>query len=399
MLLTVLGIVWGTASIALMLALGEGVSDVLLTGSRNMGEGILVVWTGQTMLPFEGMPPSRNVTFHTDDAEIIRAAVPAVGELSAEHTQWGNTVEYAGKSRILCLKGVDPCYRSLRNFEPQPGGRFLNARDVREHRRVVFLGDQAKTELFGEGEEAVGKTVLLNRIPFTVIGVLRHKMQLTNYTGPDGRQAVIPSSTFATLKGPRHLDNLVLKPVSPDRSAEVKAGILRVMAARRRFDPSDQGALRIWDTGETTDLMSKVMTGMRVFLGVIGGLSLLVAGVGVANIMIVMVQERVREIGIRMAVGARPGQITRRFLLEGLLTMAVGGGAGLGLSRALVGLASVLMNAIPSKEYREYMGHPVLSAGTALAVAAVLGLIGLAAAWVPARRAALVDPVEALRTE
>ncbi|MGB2769347.1 MAG: ABC transporter permease, partial [Candidatus Zixiibacteriota bacterium] len=308
---------------------------------------------------------------------------------------WGVSITYNKNTVSERVNGVYPCYEDMRAHYPQRGGRFINHLDMQYKRRVVFLGHKLKERLFGN-EDAVGKTIVLNDVPFTVIGVMIEKMQMGMYNGPDWDKATIPATTFKTVWGHKYLQNIVYQPRDIAQIEEVKKKISRVMGGKYRFDPEDTEALWLWDVIEGQKTFNKVLVGFQIFLGVIGGMTLLIAGVGVANIMYVAVKERTREIGIKMAMGAKRVHIMSQFLLESLIITILGGALGVFSSMLLVKIwAAIPMEA----DWAQWLGKPVISLEIAVITSLILGIIGMLSGIFPSRRAASVNPVESLRYE
>ncbi|MCK4657489.1 MAG: ABC transporter permease, partial [candidate division Zixibacteria bacterium] len=310
-------------------------------------------------------------------------------------------ITYGEKSLSEKVNGVMPEYEFMRSMYAQRGGRFINKLDMEGKRRVVFLGNQLRDELFGEPGspgyvEPVGEIIQLNDIPFTVIGVMQKKLQMGMYSGPDWSTAFIPLSTFEGMYSHRYLSNLVLKPYDISQSEYIQDRLYTILSGKYQFDPEDRRALSVWDVIENAETMNKVMIGMQIFFGIIGGLTLLVAGVGVANIMYVAVRERTAEIGVKMAMGAKRGHVMTQFMLEAVLIAGIGGGLGLLFSFTIAGV----LGAIPmDSEAMQWLGKPTISVPIALTTIAVLTLIGLFSGFFPARKAASVNPVESLRYE
>jgi putative ABC transport system permease protein len=392
--LTVLAIAWGTLSIVLLLSFGEGLKRSLAKGSRGMGEGIAVVWPGATTKAWMGLPSGRPVPLKEEDPPLLRSRIPEIGLLSVEYAKYvGVTV--GTKTINTRLRGVEPEFGEMRNIHPQPGGRFLNARDVAEKRRVVFLGEELARDLFGT-EDVVGRTVQFNQSVFLVIGVAQKKLQMGMYNGPDRSQPSIPWSTFKSMYTDEKIDNLVYRPASPELADTAKAEVYRVMGAKYHFDPEDTRALGIWDTREMQRINGNITIGIQIFLGIIGALTLFVGGMGVANIMFAVVKERTREIGVKMALGAKGRQIMVPFVLEALLMTVVGGVLGTAVSLGLIAIIA----ALPLKgEAFEFLGRPTFSPAIAAATAMVLGAIGSLAGFFPARHASSVNPAVSLRYE
>jgi putative ABC transport system permease protein len=214
--------------------------------------------------------------------------------------------------------------------------------------------------------------------------------------GPDSRRAIIPASTFKSIYGYRYVSHLLLRPRDPSRAEFVKAELFRVLGSRYKFDPEDERALPMWDFIEDEKLSNQIALGIEIFLGLVGAFTLLVAGVGVANIMYVVVRERTKEIGIKLAIGAKKHHIMNQFIFEALGLTLVGGGLGLAFSTAVV----LLVDSLPAEDGAAvYLANPKLSIPIALICVGILVVIGLTAGVLPARRAAKVDPVESLRYE
>jgi putative ABC transport system permease protein len=392
--LTVLAIAWGTLSIVLLLSFGEGMKRSFHKGSRGMGEGIGVVWPGATTRAYLGLPSGRTIQFVDEDVEMVAARVPEIVATSREYSRrLGLT---AGTKTVNArIRGVDPAFGELRNLLPQAGGRFLNALDMAEKRRVVFLGEELCRDLFGR-EDVVGRTVQVNQSTFLVVGVMETKIMMGMYSGPDKNQATIPASTFKAMFTDARIGNFVYKPATLELGDQAKAQIYRVLGRKYRFDPEDTRALGIWDTRENQRITDNIALGIQMFLGIIGGLTLFVGGMGVANIMYAVVKERTREIGVKMALGAKARQVMAPFVLEALLMTVAGGIFGTAVS---LGLMAVIASLPLKEEAFDFLGRPTFSPAIAAATAAVLGTIGTLAGYFPARRAASVNPAVSLRYE
>jgi len=393
--LTLMAIVWGTISIVMLLAFGEGFKRSLNKARHGLGKDIVVMWGGQTSIAYEGLGKGRRIRFIDEDVELLKKKVPEIEAAGGEYNRWGVSITYNKNTVSERVNGVYPCYEDMRAHYPQRGGRFINHLDMQYKRRVVFLGHKLKERLFGN-EDAVGKTIVLNDVPFTVIGVMIEKLQMGMYNGPDWDKATIPATTFKTVWGHKYLQNIVYQPRDAAQIEEVKKKISRVMGGKYRFDPEDKEALWLWDVIEGQKTFNKVLIGFQIFLGVIGGMTLLIAGVGVANIMYVAVKERTREIGIKMAMGAKRVHIMSQFLLESLIITILGGALGVFSSMVLVKIwAAIPMEA----DWAQWLGKPVISLEIAVITSLILGIIGMLSGIFPSRRAASVNPVESLRYE
>lgn len=394
-LLTMFATMWGTIAIVLLLAFGEGLRYALSTGLLNAGEKIFMIWGGETSKPWEGLPRGRRIRLTEDDLRLLQKSIDEVDQVSPSYGRWGTQLAYDDIRTTTYMEGVYPAFSELRKMFAQPGGRFISQRDLDERRRVLFLGDSIAARLFGD-EEPVGRTVALDGAPFTVIGVMRSKFQDSNNNGPDEDRAIIPASTFTATYGNRYVNHLLVKPRTLERAPETKRQIAEVLGGRFSFDPTDERAIPMWDFFESEKEISIVGYGIQAFLGLVGLFTLLVAGVGVANIMYVVVRERTREIGVKLAIGARKRHIRLQFVFEALAISLTGGIAGLLLAGGVVLLVDAIAFDNPALQY---ITNPKLSWPISLACVSVLVGIGLAAGYLPARRAANLDPVESLRYE
>ncbi|HSQ76754.1 MAG TPA: ABC transporter permease, partial [Bacteroidota bacterium] len=392
--LTILAMTWGTIAVVLLLAFGDGLGTQMTNGLLNAGNRIMIMYGGETGMQYEGVPKGRRIRLVEEDADLLRRAIPSIEMITP---QYRATVRLTnGKTSLNTeCEGVDPNFEEMRRMYPAAGGRFLNPMDVAQQRRVLVLGRTIATELFGQADP-LGKTLLLEGVPFTVIGLLQEKIQTSMNNGPDSRRAIIPNSTMRTMFGRQYVNSLVVRPGDPSRQEEVKREIFRVLARKYHFHPEDDRTLFIWDFIENEKMNRRINLGVTIFLFGVGFLTLLIAGVGVANVMYVVVKERTREIGIRMAVGARRRHILAQFIFEALLLAFVGGSIGMLFSWGVVSLVRLL----PSEDGpMQFFGKPILSPEIMLMTAGILALIGLLAGLFPARRAASVDPVESLRYE
>ncbi len=393
--LTTFAIAWGTIAIVLLMAFGRGFKIRIVTSMLNAGNQIINIYAGQTSRKYEGLPEGRYIHLYPEDASTLLQSIPQIQIALPSHGRGGVRLKNGSRTATTYMEGVYPGFEILRTMHPAKGGRFVNDQDIADKRRVLFLGSVISEELFGR-ENPVGRDVELDGIPFTIVGVLQKKMQMGMSNGPDDRRAIIPFTTFESLYWHRYLRMITVRPNNITDVELIRKEIYRVLGRRHRFDAGDDNALYMWDFVRNIKQMDTVFTGIEIFLGVIGGLTLFVAGVGVANIMYVVVKERTREIGIKMAVGARSIHIVLQFVFEALLFTAIGGAAGLFVSWSIIELFGL----IPvNNQGIAFLGKPQLS-GTVLAVTLlVLGSVGLAAGVFPARKASSLDPVESLRYE
>lgn len=395
-MLTILAIAWGTFTLLMLLAFGEGLTRQMMIAKSGMGTDLAVVWIGETGKAWQGLPVGRPLRARYRDLEILKGRIPGCANVIGELTSWSVSLSNGLKTVNGRVTGTDPEYGEVRNHIPQAGGRFFDDLDMADRRRVIFLGDALARNIYGQ-EDPVGRSLLVNKVPYTVIGVMKKKMQMGTYKGPDEEGAVIPATTFIGQFGSERLNNFLLKPERPELMKNVIQGMKETWSPVLGFDPTDERAFGIWNTVESNKMLSNMMLGIEGFLGLIGALTLITGGIGVANIMFAVVNERTREIGVKMALGARRSWITGPLILEGLLFTTFGGVIGLILSLgAVVGIGFLPLE---GNEALEYLRKPVLSPAIGLGAALILGLIGLLAGYFPARRAAAINPAQTLRYE
>ncbi len=382
--MTAFGIIWGTVTVVVLLSFGAGLEGHLEKSMHGLGERIGIMFGRRTTIPYQGFPDGRRIRFRAEDAELLRSQVPGMGLISPEYMSSEKHLHSNGNVEATSVSGVIPEFRLIRNLVPQSGGRFINRLDIAQRRSVIFLGNELADRLF-EGADPVGRYVRVGQTPMLVIGVMRAKEQDGNYGRWDKDVAWIPSTTYETVYGDVYLNNIVYKPADPRDGEMVKDGIYRVLARKYRFDPQDRDAFSIWDTAEYDQFLFYFFLGFNLFMGMIGLLNLVIGGIGVANIMYIAVEERKREIGIRMALGARRRNVLAQFFFESLLLTGAGALIGLLLSLLIVGLLRQL-------PIDEFVGLPVISPFVIIVTGSILTLTGTVAGYFPARRAAHLQP-------
>src|SRR5512135_860337 len=385
--LTLSGVVWGTFSVILLLAFGSSVSKAQIKRFHGMGQGIVLVFPSQTTLPWQGFLKGKAVRITPEEVEAIPEKVPGIELISPEFV--GSRLIRFGRNEFRnTVRGVNPQFELMRNTIAEKG-RFLDPVDLADRKRVCFIGDVLAKDLFAT-DEPVGKTVFIDSVPFTVIGVMRVKLQSSNYNGQrDERCAFIPWTTYASLYGNKYVSNIIFRPLDTSRSKAVTQDIKVHLSKIIGFSPADPDALGIWDTLEFEKQFTTFFLAFTIFLGVIGSFTLLVGGVGVASIMRVVVDERTREIGVKLAVGARRRTILWQFFSESFVIMLIGGLIGFGLAAAVLQGVKAFSRG-PSGDL-SFTGFVVVST-----ILILIG-IGVISGWIPARTAASTDPIEALR--
>ncbi len=391
-LLTIFGIMWGTMSVILLLAFGSGVEKQNVKNMAGIGDGVVILWGGKTGLSYKGFNKGRDINLKYEDAELLRCEIPEIGLISPEYSTYNARVRGPQNVDQTNITGIIPEYEDIRNIFVQAGGRFISAHDMARKARTAVIGNKICKFLFGRTENIVGKILEINKIPFVIIGITQKKVQNSNYNTRDENRVFIPATTFNAIFGHRYLANIVYKPVSPLVSERVTRRVYETLGKKYIFNPDDEDALWIWDTAEFQQIFVAFMLGFKTFLGIIGSFTLTVGGVGVANIMYVVVRERTNEIGVKRAVGACRRNILFQFIFETFIIVSIGAAIGFALAAGLVALLQNL-----PKEAVEAVGTPELSGSVALISIILLGFVALLAGYFPARRASTIDPVQALR--
>jgi len=386
--LTLFGIVWGTAAVSLLLAFGQGLHHQLIKSMKGLGENIIIAWPSRTSKPWEGLPRGRRVRVTEEELERVRSEVPLLTRVSGEYAAWDLRFRRGTKVFVPGVSGTNVEYAQMRNVIPSESGRFLNQRDLDQRRRVIFLGDKLASDLFGV-DEAIGHEVYINGVPFTVIGTMIEKEQDSSYYNRDNDRATMPASTFKAIYNRKYVDNFVFQVAEREDAEPAKQAVIASLARMHKFDPEDSEAVGMWDTTENFDFLDSFMVGFRLFLGIVGALTLVVGGIGVSNIMNVVVEERTKEIGVKMALGAKRRFVIGQIMFETLALTLAGGALGFLIAWAICA-------GFPA-DLEEYVGIPQMSFQVTAMTTAILGLIGFLAGFFPARTAADLNPVEALR--
>jgi putative ABC transport system permease protein len=395
--LTMLGIVWGIASVALLLAYGSGMRRLFVAAFEAFGKGVVICWPAQTSEQAGGQRAGKRVVLERQDVELIRQEATLVRTVCRETVRW-LPISYGDRVVNPPVRGVCPEYGEMRSEVPSQG-RWISPEDELERRRVVFLGNRVREKLFS-GRPAVGETVRIAGVRFTVIGTMGVKIQMSNYFNSDDESCWIPYSAAGDLWDTRYANVLLYVPIAPQFEKESMRQVRAALAKRQRFSPTDEGAIKMFGAEQGRPIIDAITIGLQALFALVGALTLGIGGVGVMNIMLVSVEERIREIGLRRALGARRWHIKAQFISEALCMTLLGGVLGIGLAYGL----SALIGSFP------FMGPPedtsgkgdihlIISASTVLVSTIILVLVGLISGMVPALRASRLNPVEALRYE
>ncbi len=397
-ILTVVGIFWGTVSVVLLFSVGKGLQEMMINNSKGLGDRISIVWPGVTAKSWNGMPAGRRIRYTEDDvAEIKKRTTKKISAISPEYRSSDFNMKYNRNTASASISGVWPEFGDMRSILPQAGGRFLNQRDLDEKRRVIFLGNEIAEKLFGKTEDIIGEVIKINKIPYVIIGVMQEKNQNSSYSGRDKNKGFIPSTTFNSIMSRRYPNNFVFQAKIGVEMKDAIDAVHKVLAPKYGYDPSDTKALSIWDTTRGSEFWGVFFFAFRTFLVVIGCFTLITGGIGVANIMHVVVQERTKEIGIKIALGAHKSMILMQFLAEGTLLVTLGGALGFALAYSLITFVPPFLLQALDFDLAEYIGTPNIDTFGTLLTVSILGLTAMFAGFFPAKKASNLQPVQAIK--
>jgi putative ABC transport system permease protein len=398
-LLTMLGVVWGIATVTLLIAYGSSFRSILVGGFDAFGKSVVICWPQQTSEQPGGQRAGKKVVFEQADVKMVKDTASVVKYVCLETVSRPGIAYGDRLVGTAAIRGVCPEYGEMRN-EVASEGQWITPSDELDRRRVCFLGGRIREQLFS-GRPAIGENVAIAGVRFTVIGVMQRKIQLSNYFSSDDDSVWIPYSAASDLWNTRYAAVMVFAPLAPRFEKQAMQQVLAAVATRQGFSPTDPKAIQMFGRDEFRPIIDALTIGLQVLLAFVGTLTLGIGGVGVMNIMLVSVDERIREIGLRMALGARKRHIRLQFLAETLLIMALGGVVGVLVSYSVAALVGTLPLMGPLFEDDSGRGdiHLHISLATVLLSALVLLVVGVASGLAPALRAAKLDPVEALRYE
>jgi len=384
-LLTALGIIIGVAAVIGMVAIGNGARASIEESVSALGQNVLTIFSGSNRNNGISMGTGGTANLTLGDYRALGSEVPGVVALSPEISATAQAIAN-GRNWSTTVAGVAPDYTGIRDWKLTAGAMF-DEHDVNSASKVALLGPKVAHELFGP-LNPVGQSVRVRNIPFVVIGLLESKGSGFGGGDQDDRILIPYSTAMRRLTGDRYFRSLTIRVISAEAMDSTQSQITTLLRQRHRVQSADHDDFMILNQKEIADTMGTVTSSITLLLAAIASMSLVVGGIGIMNIMLVSIKERTREIGIRIALGARPGDIRLQFLLEAVALSLAGGLIGLALGVAI----STTVGALSSLK-------PVVTGSSVALAFGVSVLIGVFFGSYPATRAAKLDPIDALRFE
>ncbi|MCY9825952.1 ABC transporter permease [Vibrio chagasii] len=407
--LTILAVAWATLCIAAMLAVGEGIRQGVLRTAQDGNGNLIYLTGGMATVDYGVFHQGKFLTLKADDTDVIKA-LPEVKSV-APTAVWDERITVGDRGIWQKPLAVTTDFASMTNLIPMDGGRWLNPLDQKEMRKVVVLGYSLAADLFNPIEDfswftpvtlqtnPVGEKVKIGSEEFTVIGVLKKNSAEIEQGDQINYASFVPLATWQRFHINGDIGGINVEPQAHADREKLAKTIRQVIARKHGASVSDEQVVQVEDMFLKQKSMQQFLIGLQSFLGIIGFVTLAVAGVGIANVMYATVKRSTRDIGVRMAVGATPTAIRLHYLVQSLMTMMLGGVLGLGVTYTLVSAISAIN--LEGNTFYEHLGKPVpeLSWIVVAIVISTLVFIGVASAWLPANRAAKVSPLEALQSE
>jgi putative ABC transport system permease protein len=398
---TAFGVFWGIFMLIIMLGSGNGLRNAVFDGMGDFATNSAIMFTRQTTIPYKGFPRGREWLFHTSDMEALLKNIPEIDQLAPRLQPWGgngaNNVVHGIKTGAYNITGD---YPAINKIDPVRilKGRFINEIDLQNKRKVAVIGNRVQDELFKNSEKVIGEYIRINGVYYQVVGVFEPKNKNVNFGGEKDKSIFIP---FTTMQVSYNLGDDVhyfLVTAKPDKSASVvEEKSMRLLAERNHVAPEDEQAFGHFNLEKEFKKMNGLFLGIRILIWIVGTGTLLAGIIGVSNIMVIIIKERTREIGIQRAIGATPWRIISQVITESVTLTALAGSFGLVLG---VFLLEIINNMLASSaEQSQVFKNPEVDIQVAVTALIVLIISGVVAGLIPARKAVSMKPVEALRYE
>lgn len=401
--LTGFSVAWGIFMLMILLGSGNGLSNGVANNFMSDAVNAMWIWQGETKIPYQGMKTGRPIQFHNEDQEIVQK-ISGVGVSSGRYFMGNTRYSYGKESGEYTTITCQPELKEVENLILNEG-RFINRIDLLQNRKVVVIGADIKTALFKDST-ALGEYVNINNVPFKVVGISTEPGSTRN------RNAYMPLSTAQMIfNGSNRLHNLALtiNAETLEESQAIEEQVRNALARHHKFDPKDESAIGLFNKLEAYIQTMKIFQAIKIFIWIIGIGTLIAGIVGVSNIMLIVVKERTKEIGIRKAIGASPSSVVGLILLESIMITTIAGYIGLVLGTGLMEMINYFMMqgadaaaaaaANGGEQGETIFMNPTVDFNIAVSATLLLIVAGAIAGYIPAKRAASIKPIVALRDE
>jgi putative ABC transport system permease protein len=384
--MTAIGVWWGIFMLVLLLGFGGGLKNGVDYQFKDDFVNSIWLRQGSTSIPYQGLPTGRRISFDNSDYDYLKNEFDGIEDMSGRYYLSGSTnVKYNNKSLSFNVRSVHPGHRVIENTIVIQG-RYLNDKDISNFNKVAVIGKIVRDNLFDQ-EDPIGQEISINNIVYTVIGVFRD-------TGGEWemRNIYIPISTAQKIyEGTDRIHQLIITGGDKDldEMTKLEKEVWATMASRKQFDPADRRAMSMFNLAREYDQIQGLLRAINFIVWTVGIFSIIAGVIGVSNIMLIIVKDRTREIGIRKAIGANPRSIVSMILQESISLTAIAGFLGLAVGILVLHFAGTVES--------EYFRNPSVDLGLVITATIILILAGAIAGLIPARRAAKVHPVEAMK--
>ena len=394
-ILAILGIFWGTLSVIMLMSLGDSFYNYQKQQMDQIADGKTLFYLGKTQLPYQGKPPGQTIHMRIADLTQLAKNIPGIASVTpilgtCRKKDCPNITSQNQRKRAPIL-GVDASYYTMQHLTLTQGSRFFNDQAVDSRQHVIVIGSELNDYLFPHNN-GINQDITIAGIPFTIIGVIEPDRSGAPGTSWSSSSAFIPYTTYASIWGDVDITQAIIMPKNKSYQPELIENLRHYLARQFHFSPEDERALFIPDIAGSIDFFSKFFYLFKLFLAFSGAMTLAVGGIGVANIMFLIVSERTKEIGLYMALGAQDRFILSEVLLEAAAIIFTGGLLGILIAGSLLlGLNAITL---PS-----WIGHPTISLENFTVITTLLLIIALLAGYFPAHRAINLSPITALHDE
>jgi putative ABC transport system permease protein len=398
--LTAFGVFWGIFMLTVLLGAGKGLENGAAESFPRVTNTVFIWSQGPTQIAYQGMPTGRQLRFRPEDPAAIAREVSSVGFIKGQNSVgvWGGSAPYTVRKSRNGAFSVQGGYAGVENINALKvvAGRSINALDEKERRKVAVIGQRVQNQLFAEHESPLGEEITVNGITFQVIGVFQ-SLQEGNQQQEEER-IYLPNDTLRyAFNQIGWIGSFVIVPKPGVHASVTESDVKAYLARINKVSPDDRGVFGSFNMQNQFDKVQGLFTGIRFFSWVVAVGTIFAGAVGVGNIMLIVVKERTREIGLRKAMGATPASIVAMIMQEALFITVIAGYSGLVIGAALIGGIAKMMEASGGKA--GFFGTPEVEFQTAIVALAVLVVSGLLASLMPAAKAAAVNPIVALQDE